>query len=66
MPVRSRVKGNGGSRGVPREQSNRHFAANDGVFRAACARAQVEPTKRQASKWRRQEGAALEAYRVSR
>jgi len=37
---------------------NRHFAKHNEQFRAACERAGVEPTKRQASKWRMKRGLA--------
>jgi hypothetical protein len=36
----------------------RKFAAEDTLFRAACAEAKVEPCRRQASKWRAGRGAA--------
>lgn len=40
--------------------SNRQFAAEDELFRTSCKMAGVEPTKRQASKWRRKCGSAYE------
>jgi hypothetical protein len=40
------------------EQSNRVFAAENKAFRAACSEAGVEPTKRQASKYRNKLGVA--------
>jgi hypothetical protein len=43
------------------EVTNREFAMADGLFRAACARAGVEPTRRQASKFRRHVGRAWAA-----
>lgn len=50
---------------IPRYEPNdygtyhKEFANEDGVFRAACERAGVQPTKRQASKWRNGRGAAF-------
>lgn len=38
--------------------SNHQFAKDNGKFRAACEAAGVEPTPRQASKWRRGMGSA--------
>lgn len=38
--------------------SHRDFAATDPQFRAACQRAGVQPTRRQASRWRRKCGSA--------
>ena len=37
---------------------NKEFSNEDQAFRAACEKAGVEPTSRQASKWRRKFGAA--------
>lgn len=37
---------------------NKEFASTDQLFRKACDLAGVQPTKRQASKWRRGLGAA--------
>jgi hypothetical protein len=42
----------------PDRTSNRDFAASDPQFRAACERAGVSPTRRQASRWRRKRGSA--------
>ncbi len=39
-------------------ESNAHFAKNNALFRRACELAKVEPTARQASKWRNQRGRA--------
>ena len=44
----------------PKVITNRAFT-KDGEFQAACAAAGVEPTKRQASKYRRKMGAAYNA-----
>lgn len=41
--------------------TNDDFRRHDQAFRAACTKAGVEPTKRQASKFRRQEGRAYAA-----
>ena len=41
------------------EVSNRQFAEQDNGFRAKCERAGVEPTKRQASRFRNKKGAAF-------
>ncbi len=43
--------------------TNREFAGRNGVFQAACQEAGIEPTTRQASKWRRGEGLALNTHR---
>ena len=43
------------------EQTNSEFAAKNGTFRNACEAAGVEPTKRQASKYRRGMGQARKA-----
>ena len=40
---------------------NAVFADTDDAFRAACRLAKVEPTRRQASKWRNKSGAAWKA-----
>lgn len=40
--------------------TNRRVAAESPIFRRACALANVEPTKRQASKWRNKRGRAYE------
>lgn len=39
--------------------TNSQFAANDQVFKKACEIAHVNPTKRQASKFRRKRGLAF-------
>ena len=39
--------------------TNRMFAQTDTPFRAACRAAHIEPTRRQASKFRRGEGLAF-------
>ena len=44
--------------------TNREMAATDKAFRAACAAAGVEPTKRQASKFKRGLGQASRAARI--
>ena len=41
--------------------TNASFATTDQAFRAACKKAGVEPTTRQASKWRNKSGAAWKA-----
>ena len=38
--------------------TNKHFALKNEWFRAACVKAGVEPTTRQASKWRLKKGKA--------
>jgi hypothetical protein len=38
--------------------SNRDFAQTDAIFHVACGLANIEPTKRQASKWNRKCGVA--------
>lgn len=43
--------------------TNAEYAASDGTFIFACKLANVEPTKRQASKFRRDEGLAYKALR---
>ena len=43
--------------------TNSEFAKNDTTFNAACDRANVKPTRRQASKFRAKTG---KAYRASR
>lgn len=45
------------------QQTHREFAASDTSFRAACERASVEPTRRQASKFRNKRGRAYAARR---
>ena len=40
--------------------TNATFAERDAQFRAACRAAQIEPTTRQAAKWRRGEGLAFQ------
>jgi len=42
-------------------QTNTDFAKNNGKFKAACQEAGVEPTSRQASKYRRGYGKARQA-----
>jgi hypothetical protein len=41
--------------------TNAEFARTNGQFRAACERAGIEPTRRQASKFRNKTGAAWAA-----
>lgn len=43
------------------EKTNTQFAANNGKFRKACELAEIEPTARQASKYRRGMGKAFAA-----
>ena len=43
---------------VEHKTTNKEFAAEDGNFRAACAKVGVEPTTRQASKFRNRKGIA--------
>lgn len=47
---------------VKPEVTNAQFAKNDPTFAKACELAEVEPTKRQASKFRNKRGAAYEAW----
>jgi predicted HicB family RNase H-like nuclease len=42
---------------------NRDVALDDELFREACRQAGIEPTKRQAGKWRRRTGLAFETAR---
>ena len=44
-------------------KTNREFAAQDQTFRTACFNAHVEPTKRQASKYRNGKGRAFKAIK---
>lgn len=46
-----------------RDETNAHFAAHDTVFRRACILADVEATKRQASKYRNGRGRAFAFHR---
>lgn len=46
------------------EITNGRFAQTDGQFQAACMRAGVQPTKRQASKWRNKRGLAWKNRKV--
>jgi hypothetical protein len=39
--------------------TNKEFSTNNQLFKCACELASVEPTKRQASKWRRDTGKAF-------
>jgi len=41
--------------------TNKEFAKNDAAFKAACEKAGINPTSRQASKWRNKSGAAWNA-----
>ncbi len=41
-----------------KKQKNKEFAAKDSAFIEACAKAEVQPTSRQASKFRRGYGKA--------
>jgi len=41
--------------------TNAEFANTDKVFREACEKADIKPTRRQASKWRRKVGLAWKA-----
>lgn len=43
-------------------KSNATFASTEGAFKAACQKAGVKPTARQASKWRNKCGAAWKAW----
>ena len=43
------------------DTTNTAFAKTDGNFRAACEKAEVKPTSRQASKWRNKMGKAYAA-----
>ncbi len=45
------------------EESNREFAKTNVKFLEACGKAQVDPTKRQASKYRRKIGRAWKGGR---
>jgi len=42
--------------------TNKEFAAVGDLFRKACTMAGIEPTARQASKWRRGFGLAYQTY----
>ena len=42
---------------------NKFFAQNEPVFCAACAKVELKPTKRQASKWLRGKGKAFKEGR---
>ncbi len=44
------------------KETNNEFAKNNKQFIAACEKAGIQPTGRQAGKWRRQKGAA---YKVA-
>ena len=50
---------------VKQRVPNRTYAENDKAFIAACKRANVNPTKRQASKYRRKIGLAYREGRTS-
>ena len=50
---------------VTQRVPNRTYAENDKAFIAACKRANVNPTKRQASKYRRKIGLAYREGRTS-
>ncbi len=41
--------------------TNREFAAQDAQFRKACEVVGLEPTRRQASKWRNKQGLAYQS-----
>lgn len=43
--------------------TNKEFAKTDGKFRDACAEVNIDPTKRQASKYRRKMGKAYKGIR---
>jgi ribosomal protein S15P/S13E len=43
---------------MKREQTLKHFAANDKDFHEACKLANVDPTRRQASKFKNKKGLA--------
>ena len=45
------------------DMSNKKFAEENGSFKEACKKAEVEPTTRQASKFRNKTGAAYNATR---
>jgi hypothetical protein len=42
-------------------ETNAHFAKHDQQFRVACELAKVQPTKEQASRYKRKHGAAYQA-----
>jgi len=44
-------------------ETNKKFAAENQEFRSACEAASIEPSKRQASKWRNKKG---KAYKKSK
>ena len=44
--------------------TNREFAKANRKFRTACEHAGVEPSRRQAGKWRRKHGAAWNYYSI--
>lgn len=64
----SRKKKNGNAEGPPPNNTpkgyitNKMYAANDDNFRACCAEVGVEPTPRQASKFRARKGSAWKAH----
>lgn len=41
--------------------TNKHFAEKNEEFRAACVEAKIDPTTRQASKWRLKKGKAFKS-----
>ena len=47
------------------EKTNSEFAHEDTTFKIACEQAKVEPTTRQASKYRRKRGAAWKVRKVT-
>jgi hypothetical protein len=44
---------------MTKRMTNTQFAATDPAFKAACTKAGVAPTPRQASKWRNKQGDAF-------
>ena len=44
--------------------TNEQFASQNNEFRVACENANIQPTKRQASKWRRKMGKAYRNFKM--
>ena len=57
LAYRNYVKGNARPL-LKKEETNHHFSKTDQKFIDACSKAGVEPTSRQASKWKRKMGKA--------
>ncbi len=48
---------------MAKRKTNKEFSMTSKVFNDACKKAEIEPTTRQASKWRRQTGLAYKTHR---